>query len=142
MRSRERLEKKPTNPPNTDPADEPKKKKEHHLFKNVHPKERFTVGNQIQCPLQQHYISCPYVDPSYKTLSGLGRVCTGPLKLKKSRFTTFMAETQRHAKNLRKVTAARGKMKKRLEAVYVKLVPRNESRLRGKERLSKDVGPG
>lgn len=58
MRNRGRLEKEePVDSPDNEPADEPKKKKEHRLFKNVQPKEPFTVGNQIQRTLLNSWIN-------------------------------------------------------------------------------------
>lgn len=57
MRNRGRLEKEPVDSPSTQPADEPKKKKEHRLFKHVQPKEPFTVGNQIQRTLLNSWIN-------------------------------------------------------------------------------------
>ena len=57
MRNRARLEKEPVDSPDPSPADEPKKKKEHRMFKNVQPKEPFTVGNQIQRTLLSSWIN-------------------------------------------------------------------------------------
>lgn len=57
MRNRARLEKEPVESPDNEPADEPKKKKEHRMFKNVQPKEPFTVGNQIQRTLLSSWIN-------------------------------------------------------------------------------------
>lgn len=57
MRNRGRLEKEPADSNDNEPADEPKKKKEHRLFKNVQPKEPFTVGNQIQRTLLSSWIN-------------------------------------------------------------------------------------
>lgn len=57
MRNRTRLEKEPVESPGAEPADEPKKKKEHRMFKNVQPKEPFTVGNQIQRTLLSSWIN-------------------------------------------------------------------------------------
>lgn len=57
MRNRTRLEKEPVDSPGNEPADEPKKKKEHRMFKNVQPKEPFTVGNQIQRTLLSSWIN-------------------------------------------------------------------------------------
>lgn len=58
MRNRARLEKEePVDSPGNEPADEPKKKKEHRMFKNVQPKEPFTVGNQIQRTLLSSWIN-------------------------------------------------------------------------------------
>lgn len=57
MRNRARLEKEPVESPETESADEPKKKKEHRMFKNIQPKEPFTVGNQIQRTLLSSWIN-------------------------------------------------------------------------------------
>ncbi|KAK7738938.1 hypothetical protein SLS63_002275 [Diaporthe eres] len=57
MRNRARLEKESVDSPDNEPADEPKKKKEHRMFKNVQPKEPFTVGNQIQRTLLSSWIN-------------------------------------------------------------------------------------
>lgn len=57
MRNRVKLEKEPVESPGNEPADEPKKKKEHRMFKNVQPKEPFTVGNQIQRTLLSSWIN-------------------------------------------------------------------------------------
>lgn len=57
MRNRVKLEEKPVDKPDPGPADEPKKKKDHRLFKNVQPKEPFTVGNQIQRTLLSSWIN-------------------------------------------------------------------------------------
>lgn len=58
MRNRARLEKEePVDSPGNEPADEPKKKKDHRMFKNVQPKEPFTVGNQIQRTLLSSWIN-------------------------------------------------------------------------------------
>lgn len=57
MRNRVKLEKEPIESPGNEPADEPKKKKEHRMFKNVQPKEPFTVGNQIQRTLLSSWIN-------------------------------------------------------------------------------------
>lgn len=43
-----RLEIDPVDSPDLGIPDEPKKKKEHRMFKNVQPKNRFTVANQIR----------------------------------------------------------------------------------------------
>lgn len=48
MRNRARLERQTAVSPDTEPADEPKKKKKHQFFKNVKPKTPFTVRNQVR----------------------------------------------------------------------------------------------